>query len=189
VLLLRWTDERPDLSRGECLRRLASLSRGTWVQVEIPHAGPLDVPAREQIATDYGCLLKITRAPGPRGAWSVLLVVPEQASVQGIIDQIAGRYPQLVRGNLRMVTPGPFVDRLRGFRDAERARRAERQPSSQLWQHKPDNCNYVELGEGDSYDAFYQRLFSYSLAFEDAQWAADYRIAVRDSRTVRLPRT
>lgn len=185
TLVLRWTDE-PEHAIRSCLDRLAGLTGGLRAQVAIPHPGPLDIDARDRISAESGCLLRLERAQGTRVTWSVAVVFPRHVSIEEIRRRIAEPYPALVRGTLRTAGVGQFPALLQSFRAAERARKDAGQPSSQLWLEKP--YNYVELGSGDSYEEFSQRLLAGGLFLNERQWAHDYRIFVASPPRPVMPR-
>jgi hypothetical protein len=120
--------------------------------------------------------MAIVRTQGTRVTWSADVIVPRHVRVEAIQAQIADLYPSLVRSGLQASAPGQFPAMLGSFKAAERARRDAGQPSSKLWPEKP--YNYVELGDGDTYEALSWRLSSHGLALVDARWVTDHRIAL-----------
>jgi hypothetical protein len=175
-LLLRWTDADADRTPDECLRALTALGQGMRARIAIPHPRPLDRQARDRLAAQFGCLMAIVRTQGTRVTWSADVIVPRHVRVEAIQAQIADLYPSLVRSGLQASAPGQFPAMLGSFKAAERARRDAGQPSSKLWPEKP--YNYVELGDGDTYEALSWRLSSHGLALVDARWVTDHRIAL-----------
>jgi HrpA-like RNA helicase len=182
-LIMRWADGRQDVPWQQAERSVDAVITGMLTEVSVPFIGPLtDVSFREELGARSGAVMRHDKmGTGPGSSWRTTVIHPGAMSADEILARISARFPHRIRATgLQCSIPNQFVAAQRAFKDAERARGRE---GSRLTFRRP--YNYVDIGQGDSWDQFAQRLNAYGLTLIGPQWILDDRIEALSSRPVR----
>ncbi|AHH98601.1 hypothetical protein KALB_5239 [Kutzneria albida DSM 43870] len=184
VLKVRWAGVQGGVPAYEALRRLRSVIYGNRAEIRVPHSGPLDRRAREDIAGKFGSLVRLDRdEEGGRPAWTLTVLHPQDVPIRDIVADVVNRYPHRIRASgLRTTTEVPFQDARKAFLLGERERRARREPASALSFVRP--YNYLDIGAGDSYEQAAQRLWNCGLRLEQPEWIVEDRVSLDAHRGV-----
>nr|BFE56511.1 hypothetical protein GCM10020063_010370 [Dactylosporangium thailandense] len=182
-LVMRWTDEPSNPTPWDAQRAIETVASGQLSEIDVPHTGPLDVPARERLSRQFGCLVRLDRRSGggERPNWTVIVAHPQAVPAETITAALVRLYPYRIRAtNLQTDGTVRFNNARQAFQNAERERRARKEPASLLFRQDP--YNYVDIGTGDTWDGFAARLTNFGLILVEPQWIYEDRITVRSSR-------
>jgi hypothetical protein len=154
----------------EARHAIEALASGWLSEISIPHTGPLDVTRREELSRRLGSVFRLDKHGGSteRPTWTLSVAHPRRVSTDDVLTELVRLYPHRIRGtNLRTNGTVQFNSARQAFLNGERERRSRKEPASNRF--RKGEFNYVDIGPGDSWDAFAGRLNSYGLLLIDPQ--------------------
>jgi hypothetical protein len=182
LLVMRWTDEPAQPQPYDAQQAIESVTRGRLSEFVVPHTGPLDVAGREELSRRLDSLVRLDKQDGgtQRPTWTATVAHPLRVSTEDVLAALVTMYPYRIRAaNLRTDGTVQFNPARQAFLESERARRANRHPTSMMF--RQGQYNYVDIGPGDSWDSFITRLNAYGLHLVDPAWIYEDRITLRSS--------